>query len=230
MTTLSPYAARYLGHGIDRGKLSVDARYRLTGSDLQSENHLVMNQLALGRRVESPDAVPVRLGLAMALLRNRNGRIAMDFSVHGDLAAPGFSYRAALGSAFVNVITKIASSPFEVVGSLVGEGAELGYVVFAPDSDTLEPDQAAKVDALAKAMEDRPELRIEVRGTASADVDGGRRSKLLRLAQRRARAIRDQLVTKNGIAASRVFLLEPTLRPAPAGATQVRAELALAAD
>jgi hypothetical protein len=228
LTTLNPYATRYLGQAIDRGKLAVTGSYRLERSELQSDNHLVFDQLALGKRVESPNAGSPPLGLAMALLRNRRGEVALDVSVHGDINTPGFSYRDAFGRALANVITKVASTPFAVLGSLVGEGPELGYVVFSPGSDALEPEPAHKVDALAQALEDRPELRIEVRGTASATLDQGTRNQLLRLAQRRAVTIRRRL-EEHGIDAGRVYLLEPALRPAPAGATDVRTELSLTA-
>lgn len=230
MTTLNPYTKQYLGQAIDRGKLAVSASYRLDGSDLHSDNHFVIDQLALGRRVETREASPVPVGLAMALLRDRRGKIALDVSVHGDVNDPGFSYRDAFARSVVNVITKVANTPFAVLGSLVGEGAELGYVVFAPGSDVLEPDQASKVDALAQALEDRPELRIDVRGTASATLDQGRESQLLRLAQRRAVAVRRKLVEEDGIAANRVYILEPALRPTSPGATEVRTELSLTAD
>ncbi|MBP8271385.1 MAG: DUF748 domain-containing protein, partial [Sphaerotilus sp.] len=57
LTPLSPYAGKYAGYGIERGKLTMDVAYRITPEgQLNATNKLVLNQLTFGERVESPTA------------------------------------------------------------------------------------------------------------------------------------------------------------------------------
>jgi hypothetical protein len=50
---LSPYAIKYSGYGIERGKMSVDLAYVVQPSgELTASNKIVLNQLAFGEKVE----------------------------------------------------------------------------------------------------------------------------------------------------------------------------------
>ena len=52
---LTPYAAKYAGYGIEKGKLSFDAAYKVENRKLVASNKLVLDQLTFGARVDSPD-------------------------------------------------------------------------------------------------------------------------------------------------------------------------------
>src|SRR3989344_1160279 len=60
---LTPYSVKYAGHGIERGKLSVDVNYKvLPNGQLTASNRLVLNQLTFGEPVEgAPNSLPVKL-------------------------------------------------------------------------------------------------------------------------------------------------------------------------
>jgi len=50
---LSPYTVKYAGHGIERGKLSMDVAYKIEpNGQLTASNKLVLNQLTFGEPVE----------------------------------------------------------------------------------------------------------------------------------------------------------------------------------
>src|SRR5205085_11230930 len=72
---LSPYAIKYAGYGIERGKMSVDLGYVVQPSgQLTARNKVVLNQLAFGDKVEgAPASLPGKL--AGALLADRPGVI-----------------------------------------------------------------------------------------------------------------------------------------------------------
>jgi len=52
-----------------------------------------------------------------------------------------------------------------------GGGEQLAYVEFAPGRATLRPAGEAKLRTLAKALGDRPQLKLDVTGRAIPDVD-----------------------------------------------------------
>ena len=92
---LSPYSVRYAGHGIERGKLSMDVNYKIApDGQLTATNKLVLNQLQFGDEVQgAPASLPVRL--AVALLADRNGVIDIDLPLSGSINDPQFSIGAA---------------------------------------------------------------------------------------------------------------------------------------
>ncbi len=176
LPALSPYIGRYLGYGVDSGKLALDLDYEITGSQLEASNHIVMDRLGLGQSIASEQAVnaPVKLGLA--LLRDSKGTIEVNLPVSGNLDNPDFSVGQVVMGAFVNLLAKAATSPFSVLGSIADlaglSGEELGQMRFEPGSTRLAPGEAEKLATLAKALLDRPDLLLNIRGSVSPKADG----------------------------------------------------------
>ncbi len=69
-------------------------------------------------------------------------------------------------------ITKVATSPFAALGGLVGGGGDdLQFIEFPAGSETLERAEQQKIESLAKALQERPTLRVEVIGAADLARD-----------------------------------------------------------
>ena len=164
---LTPYAVKYAGHGIERGKLSVDVNYKvLPSGQLTASNRLVLHQLTFGEAVEgAPNSLPVKL--AVALLADRQGVIDLDLPISGSLNDPQFRIGPVIFKIIVNLIGKALTSPFSLLASAFGGGDEMSHVPFAPGSATLTPEAQQNLDKVAKALADRPTLKITVTGTAS---------------------------------------------------------------
>ena len=173
LTTLTPYFSKFAGYKIERGKLTMNLRYRLNARHLDAENKIVLNQLTLGEKVESPDATSLPVKLAVALLKDSKGVIDLDIPVSGSLDDPEFSIFPIILKVLINLLWKIVAAPFALLGSLFGGGGEdLQYVAFPPGIDSLDQDQYAKLQTVARGLTERPALQIEVRGAASPVEDG----------------------------------------------------------
>jgi hypothetical protein len=85
LTIVNPYSGHFVGYKIDKGKLSVDVSYHIEQRRLSAVQHFVVDQLELGERVESPDAVHLPLKLAVALLKDRKGVIDLDLPMSGSI-------------------------------------------------------------------------------------------------------------------------------------------------
>jgi uncharacterized protein involved in outer membrane biogenesis len=169
----SPYSGRYIGQQIARGKLHLDLDYTVERSELDAKNKILLDGFALGKRIESADAVDLPVGLAVALLKDTRGRINLDVPVSGRLDDPGFHLAPILVDQFRNLILKAATAPFALIGGLVGGGGEeLGYIAFAPGRADLAEPERAKLAQLARGLAERPALRVEIPGTASPALDG----------------------------------------------------------
>ncbi|CAG9932994.1 DUF748 domain-containing protein [Candidatus Nitrotoga arctica] len=177
LTRLTPYAAKYAGYPITKGKLSVDVKYHIENGQLNAKNNIFLDQLTFGEKVDSPDALKLPVLLAVALLKNSRGEIDINLPVSGSLSDPKFSLGGIIFKVFVNLITKAIISPFSLLASAFGGGDELGYVEFAPGISSLTPEALAKLATLAKALNDRPALKLEIIGRVDpvTDRDGARR-------------------------------------------------------
>ncbi len=172
LTAISPYSDTYAGYDIDKGKLNADFKYVIEGTQLQAENQVVIDQLTLGSSTDSPTATSLPVVLAIALLKDKNGVIDLNLPVSGDIGDPDFHYGALIGKALVNLITKIVTSPFAALGSLIGGGDDMDYVPFEPGRSDFSAAEASKLTQLAGALNDRPQLSVSVRGTAVPMIDG----------------------------------------------------------
>ena len=172
LATFTPYSGKFAGYAIKKGKLSLDLKYKVSEDLLISENEIFVDQLTFGERIDSPDATTLPVRLAIALLKDRDGKIDIDLPVRGDLSDPEFSYGRIVVNALVNLITKIVTSPFAALANLVGgDGEELSFVEFEFGSAGLLAGQIRKLDNLAKALYERPALRLEIKGVADTKYD-----------------------------------------------------------
>jgi len=174
LTTLTPYSGKFAGYRIRKGRLNLDLHYKITNGQLLAENKVVVEQLQLGEKVDSPDAVSLPLKLAIALLKDVDGKISIELPVSGDLNNPQFSVMPIIWQTLRNLIVKAAAAPFKMIGGLVSGGGseDLGTVSFAPGSSDLSKEAEGSLVKLSQALKERPALRLEIEGTAAASSDG----------------------------------------------------------
>ncbi|MDP9524562.1 DUF748 domain-containing protein [Pseudomonas putida] len=174
LTTLTPYSGKFAGFRIRKGRLNLDLHYLITNGQLKAENKVVVEQLQLGEKVDSPDAVDLPIRLAVALLKDTEGKISIELPVTGDLNNPQFSVMPIVWQTLRNLVLRAAQAPFKFIGGLItgGGSQDLGNVAFAPGSSELSGDAQSSLDKLAAALKERPELRLEIEGTSAQASDG----------------------------------------------------------
>jgi len=132
----------------------------------------VLDNLTLGERIDSPDALKLPLELALAILKDSNGRIDLGIPVAGNLNDPEFSYGAVVWKALGNIMTKIVTSPFRMLGSLFGvSGEKLEAVEFDAGSEVVLPPEREKLQHVAQILNKKPDLKLTVPGTYSETAD-----------------------------------------------------------
>lgn len=197
----SPYAMKFAGYRIAEGRISLDLRYRVHDGHLDGDNKIVIDQLQLGERVDSADALKLPLELAIAVLKDPEGRIDLGIPVTGDLNDPQFSYAAVIGKALGNVLARIASAPFRALAGLFGgSGEKLGAVQFDPGSAQVLPPEREQLAHVADMLAKRPQLRLTVPAQYSEAADG---------AALRVRSVREAIAQRAGLR------LQPGEAPGP---------------
>ena len=171
LSTFNPYSGKFAGYNITKGKLTTELHYKVTGRKLDAQHHITVDQLEFGDKTASKDAVSLPVKLAVALLKDRNGVIDLDLPVSGTLDDPTFRLGPIIWKVFVNILEKAVTAPFALLGSLFGGGADLQFIDFQPGIAELDPAAADKVRAMVKALNGRPQLKIEVPIAPPSELD-----------------------------------------------------------
>ena len=180
LSPATPYSGTYLGYAIDKGKLFLDLKYLIERKQLTSENKVFIDQFTFGDKVESSQATNLPVKLAIALLKDRKGEIHLDLPVTGRTDDPQFSIWRLIGRVLKNLLVKAATSPFALLSSIGGGGQDFSVIDFAPGSSELPAGEEKKLTQLAKVLEDRPGLKLEVKGFVDKGKDPeGYRQELL---------------------------------------------------
>jgi hypothetical protein len=195
---LTPYSGKYVGYGIEKGKLSLDVQYRVENRKLSAQNKIILNQLTFGERIESPTATKAPVLLAVALLKDRNGVIDVNLPISGSLDDPQFSVGGIVLQLVLNIITRAVTSPFTLLASAFGGGEELSYVEFEYGRVRLTPAAEERLKTLAKALNNRPGLRLEISGRVDpvSDLEGLKRAGL----ERKVKAQKMKELSRKGAA------------------------------
>lgn len=172
LTTFTPYSGKFAGYKIEKGKLTLELDYKLSKNVLVAENRVILDQLTLGEETGSEDATSLPVNFALSLLKDSNGVIDFNLPIRGNTDDPDFHYSGLVWGALGNLIVGIVSSPFSALANLVGGDSEgLDFIVFSANSAELSVTEKTKLDSLAKALIQRPELHLEIRGVSSTLVD-----------------------------------------------------------
>jgi uncharacterized protein involved in outer membrane biogenesis len=172
LSNLSPYSAEFAGQKIDQGKLNLNLNYVIQDGKMQGGNKLVLSDLVLGDKVDNPEAPSLPLGLAVALLTDSEGVIDIDLPVEGDINNPEFRLGGVIWQAFSVLITKVVSAPFRLLGSLIGiDSEDLGQFQFLAGRSDLTAPEIEKISQLQQALQQRPELKVEISGPYEPGAD-----------------------------------------------------------
>ena len=202
MVPASPYTMKFAGYKIAEGKISLDLQYKVRDGQLEGANQIVIDKLTLGERVDSPDALKLPLQLAIAILKDSDGRIDLGLPVSGNINDPQFSYGAIIWKAIGTLLTKIVTAPFRALGGLLGgQRREAGGHRFRSGQRPAAAAGARKVQAGGAAAGQAP--AIETLGAGAVQRGGRWRGA-------RARAVRVEIARRAGIR------LEPGEEPGPA--------------
>ncbi len=187
LAPLSPYAGKYAGYAIERGKLSMDVSYAISPDGrLEAKNQVILNQLTFGERIDSPSATKLPVLLAVALLKDRRGVIDINLPISGSLNDPQFSVGGIIFKVILNLIEKAITAPFSLMFG--GGDEDLSEVAFGVGVPYFTESGVAALDKVAKALADRPSLKMTVTGESdpATERDGFVQAALnARLAQER---------------------------------------------
>jgi Domain of Unknown Function (DUF748) len=198
LAPFSPYAGKYAGYAIERGKLSVDVSYKIDAAgNLDAKNQVTLNQLTFGDKIESASATKLPVLLAVALLKDRNGVIDINLPVSGSLNNPQFSVFGIVLKVIGNLLVKAFTSPFALLAG-GGGGDDLSLVGFNAGTANVTEEGRGTLSKVAKALSEKPGLKMTV--TGAADPASEREAYVQTLLEQRLLAERKRELVRAGAA------------------------------
>jgi hypothetical protein len=191
MPGLTPYFAQFAGYAVNQGVLDLDVRYVVKDRRLVGNHSVVARDLVLGNRVKDSKAPSLPIRLAVALLKDREGRINLDVPIQGTVDSPEFAYRTVFWAAVRTILGNVARAPFRALGRLFGRDQDdLELVEFEPGRSDLLPAEQETLTRLAEQIGSRAELTIALEGRfdPAADTAALKRSRLDALIETRRTA------------------------------------------
>jgi len=163
LPSMTPYTVKFAGREIAEGKADIDLTYEIVESDLSASNNIVIRDIRLGDRVESPDAMDLPLDLAVSLLKNSQGVIELNIPVSGDINDPEFAIGPVIRGAIGNAIRNIVTAPFRFLGSLIGSDDDsIDGISFRAGRSDIAPPEQERLLKLVEALSQRPQLALQV--------------------------------------------------------------------
>ena len=188
---LSAYSMRYAGYGITKGRLTLDVKYHIEHGKLEGRNRIFLDQLTFGDHVDGPDVTKLPVLFAVNLLKNSKGEIDLELPVSGSLDDPQFAIGALISQVVTNLLKKALTAPFSLLTAALGGGGngggsatggeDLAFIEFEPGREDVGASAQKKLDAVAKALLDRPAIHLEMAASwdAQKDAQALKRSVLL---------------------------------------------------
>lgn len=171
LSPATPYSGKYLGLALDKGKLSLGLAYKIDRKQLQAQNDVLIDQLTFGESVSSKDATRLPVKLAVALLRDNQGRIDLKLPVTGRTDDPDFHVGRVILHMIVNILKKAATAPFAMLDALYPGASQLSTVAFEPGRALIPAAEEPKVAKLVQILSERPSLKLEISGFVDPDAD-----------------------------------------------------------
>jgi uncharacterized protein DUF748 len=180
LAQFNPYVTQAAGYSIGRGAATFAIKTRWAASAYDSQNHIELDQLTVGGAQGDSlflQRFGVPLTLALGLMRDVHGKIALDVPIRGDrTGGTRVDIGAVVSQALAHAIVNAISSPLKLLGALNLEGGKVADfapepIEFAPGKPTVADAGRERVDQLARVLASAPALTVELRGAAGpADV------------------------------------------------------------
>ena len=161
LISFSPYSEYYVAFPMTQGWLNYLLTLQMSQTSLKNENKIKIDELEFGKRTKDETAIKAPVKLGLYLMKDRNDQIHIDFPVSGNPSDPQFKIGKLIWQAFLNLMVKAATSPFNALADLAGTNPEsLEKLPFSFLQDSLDVSQKTKLTSLAKILARKPDLKL----------------------------------------------------------------------
>lgn len=160
LPAFSPYTISFFDVPIEKGSFNYTSTNHINQGNLEGLHTILASDITLGEKsgFESLYDLPLKIGLY--LLEDKEGNIHLEIPIEGTTNDPEFRYSKIVVNAIINGIVKLVTSPISLIGKLVGAGDDLDELSYDPVNLEITPELETKLNYLADALIQKPQLRI----------------------------------------------------------------------
>ena len=242
LQSLSPYVINAVGLALESGQLDLTSDLSIKGDKISSDNKLTIKNIEIAKRDEERSRsferrLPVPIGLAVDILRDRQDRISLSVPVNGTFSDLQVGIEDIIVTAVTKSIIKgiapaLAYTALGPGGALAYFGMKIGRSLFstdlpsleyAPNASMLTNQQKATLDQIGQTLEQKmadgtktysicPKVVPGETGSEGSSLsDEERRRELYQLGEKRAQAVKSYLLENFKIDKDQLLICNPTL-------------------
>ena len=175
LAVYSAYVLTYLGYPVEQGRLDLKSVFTTSGWTFTLDNHIHLEKPVLGPKDTRPGAPDYPVSLGLTLLEDLRGNVTLDLPVSGRLDDASVQVGGLVGRALGGLFAKVVTSPFALLGGLVGlltpDDPAVQVIGFSFGEVVPDPDAEKRLRLLATALASRPKVGISLIGMYEPDGD-----------------------------------------------------------
>ncbi|MEP7170729.1 MAG: DUF748 domain-containing protein, partial [Bacteroidota bacterium] len=114
LTVFNPYVISTTSYPLDRGTLEFNGLWKVTKGEINSENHLIIIDPSLTKRIKNKEAKRLPLPLIMTFIRESKNVIDYEIPVTGNIKNPHFHTHDIIFDLLKNIFVKPALTPYRL--------------------------------------------------------------------------------------------------------------------
>lgn len=163
VSMFNPYIISYTSFPLDRGSLDIHGTWTVRNGSIQSDNHLVIIDPRVTKRIRNKDIEWVPMPLIMSFIRARGNVIDYEIPITGNLKNPKFHLRDVLTDLVENIFVKPSTTPYRAqVKNLETEIEKSLIFRWNMGHGPLPHNQEKFIEKMADFLAENPEASISV--------------------------------------------------------------------
>jgi len=163
VSMFNPYIISYTSFPLDRGTLELKGTWNVRNGMIQSDNHLVIVDPRVTKRVRNKDTKWIPVPLIMTFIRERGNFIDYEIPITGNLKDPKFHLSDVIFDLLGNIFIKPPSTPYIVYVKNVENEIEKSITLsWETRYNSILPAQGKFIENMADFLVKNPEAFITV--------------------------------------------------------------------
>jgi hypothetical protein len=163
VTLFNPFLLSYTSFPLDRGSLDFNGYLNVLDSNITSNNHLLILDPRVGKRIKAKDTKWIPMPLIMSIVRERSGVIDYEIPIRGSLKNPKFKLGYVITDIIGNIFTKPPSSVYLFHVKEVQRSVEKFLTLkWETRKSALYTGQEKFIDKMAQFLRESPTASITV--------------------------------------------------------------------
>lgn len=159
----NPYIISYSSFPLDRGTMELNGKWEVKNGIIQSNNHLLLIDPRLTKRVKNKDINWLPMRLIMSFIRETGNVIDYEIPITGNLKDPKFHVKDVIVDVFENIFIKPVTTPYRMqVKNIETEIEKSLSLKWQMRNNSLLPNQEKFIERIADFLADNPGVSIAV--------------------------------------------------------------------